>query len=156
MKKNTKENPKEQLNKLELQIRSVFLKGEEASDEQKLVLIKKYLKNKPKYLNEIKIFLREKDEELYRQYAECFITNPGVEEAFGIKGESVEKVEIKRVKSLKPVLHSTGERKQDDRKKRIARRNKKEVRERYKEKEEKKKEYEKKLSKIHEKIKKKN
>lgn len=141
-----------QIDPLELKVRSVFLGEMNISDEEKLILVRKYLKREPKYLNEIKHFLKEKDEDLYLEYANCFINNPGVKEAFGIEAECEIKPEIKRVVSLKPVLREDNEKK-DETKKKISRKNKKEVREKYKERESKKKEYEKKLSKIHEKIK---
>lgn len=150
--KKNKEEKHKQIDPIELEIRTVFLGDMEISDEDKLILIRKYLKREPKYINEIKNFLKEKDEELFLEYGKCFINNPGVKEAYGIEPECDERVELKRVVSLKPVLRQENEKK-DDRKKKISRRNKKEVREKYKEKENKKREYEKKLSKIHEKIK---
>jgi hypothetical protein len=40
-----------------------------------------------RYINEVKAFLRENDEELYQRYASCFTGNTGCMEAFGIRSE---------------------------------------------------------------------
>jgi hypothetical protein len=71
-----------------------------------------------RYMNEVKAFLRENDEALYRIYALHFSRNTGCMEAFGIRGEarrpSSTNNEPDHFVSMKPVLsqkkrkHGTG------------------------------------------------
>ncbi|CAD25223.1 hypothetical protein [Encephalitozoon cuniculi GB-M1] len=63
------------------------------------------------YLNEVKNYLLVHDEDLYKRYAGMFLDNPGVFEAFGVRGKEREPVVEdgpKMFKSLRPELTSLG------------------------------------------------
>ncbi|EOB13666.1 hypothetical protein NBO_64g0047 [Nosema bombycis CQ1] len=144
-----------EIDPIEIKIRKAFLTPSKLSIKDKLSLLNEFLDCKPKYLNEIRDFLKENDLDLYKKYADCFKTNLGVKLAFGIELEegTESNFEIKRVESLKPVYQTTKDKK-SDLKKKLIRKNKKEIREKFVNKQEKKKEYEEKMVKIKEKIKK--
>ena len=69
--------------------------------------LKIYIRNKPLYINEIRNFLKEHDQNLFIEYGLCFKYNPGVTCAFGIEHDTskvdLQTTHIKMFKTFKPI-----------------------------------------------------
>lgn len=79
----------------------------ESNLQEVLEIIKKYINNKPLYLNEIRNFLNKNDKILYQKYADCFKHNSGITVAFNTQFEKSNFksfLHVKKFETYKPVI----------------------------------------------------